>query len=148
MSKAVALATKLLLNPKGSLYRIMPRSERMALLQGLRGEEGDGIAEIVIRISDTYGNMPVTYGQDGNGDDAIVYLHYFHGGIDAWITEKDMSGLPEEGDYDQAFGLQSLGGGIKQAGLGYISLIELAENGIELDLHWTPKTLREVKADL
>ena len=37
--------------------------------------------------------MPVTYKQDGLGDDAIVYLHYFVGGADWYITEKDKSGV-------------------------------------------------------
>ena len=72
-------------------------------------------------------------------DDAIVYLHYFKGNMDWYITEKDMI----EEEQNQAFGYADLGLGFGE--LGYISLIELAENGVELDLHWTPKTLREVK---
>ena len=36
--------------------------------------------------------------------------------------------------------------GMDCAELGYISIEELTEYGAELDLHWTPKTLREVKA--
>jgi len=59
--------------------------------------------------------------------------------MDWYITEKDM------GDEQiQAFGLADLGMGFPE--LGYISIEELVENGVELDLHWTPKTLAEVKS--
>lgn len=44
------------------------------------------------------------YEQDGKGEEAIVTLHYFRGGMDWFITEKDME--PEQ---HQAFGLADLG---------------------------------------
>lgn len=44
----------------------------------------------------------------------------------------------------QAFGLADLGYGGE---LGYISIVELLECGAELDLHWTPQTLAEVKRE-
>ena len=86
--------------------------------------------------------MPVTYKQDGLGDDAIVYLHYFVGGADWYITEKDKSGVGNV----QAFGLADL---FQDGGeLGYISIKELISTEVraELDTFWTPKTLREIKA--
>lgn len=83
--------------------------------------------------------MPVTYAQDGLGDDAVVHLHYFYGGGDWWFTEKDV-----DGGVDQAFGMVDLGHGPE---LGYISIAELVRLKVmDLDLHWVPKTLREVKA--
>jgi len=36
--------------------------------------------------------MPVTWEQDGAGDDAMVYLQYFYGGSDCTFTEKDVLG--------------------------------------------------------
>ncbi len=105
---------------------------------GTRGEEGDYFFDKIDELYKTITTMPKTYEQDGKGDDAIVYLHYFRGGMDWYITERDM-----ETDQHQAFGLANLGYGSE---LGYISIEELKENGVEIDMHWTPKTLREVKA--
>ncbi|MBL0011067.1 MAG: DUF2958 domain-containing protein [Nitrosomonas sp.] len=81
--------------------------------------------------------MPKTYGQDGMGDKAIAYLHYFSGGSDWYITEKDM-----EDEQLQAFGLANLGQGGE---LGYISIQELIDAGVEIDLYWTPKTIGQIK---
>ncbi len=82
--------------------------------------------------------MPKTYEQDGKGDQAVAYLHYFKGGSDWWITEKDMGDQQE-----QAFGLASING--YEPELGYISIVELTENDIELDFYWEPKTVGEIK---
>jgi hypothetical protein len=89
--------------------------------------------------------MPKTYDLDGKGDEALVTLHYFAGGSANWyITEKDASAAEgEEPGHHQAFGLADLGYGPE---LGYISIPELLEAGAELDLHFTPKTLGELKA--
>jgi hypothetical protein len=86
--------------------------------------------------------MPVTYATDGQGDDATVHLHYFTGGCDWYITEKD-AGTPDEPGQRQAFGLANLGYGGE---LGYISIAELIANGAELDLYWRAVPLRTVKA--
>ena len=100
-----------------------------------RGWFRDKLLELVQVIE----AMPVTYAQDGLGDDAVVHLHYFYGGGDCWITEKDV-----DGGVDQAFGMVDLGHGPE---LGYISIRELVRLKVmDLDLHWTPKTLTEVKA--
>ena len=108
-----------------------------------RGEEGDFFRSKLVEYAERVATMPHTYQQDGKGDDALVYLHYFGGSADWWITEKDM-----EVEQHQAFGYADLFGDGQCAELGYISLVELCGiAGVELDLHWTPKTLREVKAD-
>lgn len=94
-------------------------------------------------ISDMYKavtTMPKTYEQDGKGDEAIVYLHYFNGGSDWYITENDKEMPPK-----QAFGYVVLNGDTQNAELGYISITELVQNGVELDLHFEPKTLKEIK---
>lgn len=74
------------------------------------------------------------------GDQAVVYLHYFYGRCDWFITEKDVEG---DGTV-QAFGMANLGYGGE---LGYISIEEIVQSDspIELDLHWQPKTLSEIK---
>lgn len=100
-----------------------------------RGWFRDKLLELVQVIE----AMPVTYAQDELGDDAVVHLHYFYGGGDWWITEKDV-----DGGVDQAFGLVDLGHGPE---MGYISIAEMVRLKVmDLDLHWVPKTLCEVKA--
>ena len=87
--------------------------------------------------------LPKLYAQDGKGEEAIVYVHFFT----TWnywewfITEYN----PETGE---AFGL------VKgdETEYGYISIKELEgythRNGmkIERDKYFTPKTLSEVKS--
>ena len=101
------------------------------------GEEGQFFRGMMVEMANLFQGMPKTYEQDGKGDDAIASLHYFRGGSDFYITEKDMG----DGQH-QAFGLANLGYG---AELGYISIVELLENNFELDLYFTPCTLREIK---
>ena len=114
-------------------------SQLEAMGDGVRGEEGEFFKTLFVKLAETITNMPVTYKTDGQGNEAIVHLHYFRGNMDWYITEKDM------GDEQiHAFGLADLGMGHPE--LGYISIEELVANGIELDLYWTPKTLAEVKS--
>lgn len=104
----------------------------------VNGEEGNFFLNKMAELVNLFKTMPKTYEQDGKGDEAIVSLHYFKNGMDWYITERDQ----EEMQY-QAFGLADLG--IGQPELGYISIEEITDNGAEIDLHWTPKTLGEVK---
>ena len=117
----------------------VPSDQFKTMLAGLRGEERGFFRESFRAIEKTIESMPVTYAQDGLGNDAVVHLHYFFGGCDWWITEKDI-----EGGIDQAFGLVDLGHGPE---LGYISIRELMTmRSINLDLHWEPQTLAQLKA--
>ncbi len=87
--------------------------------------------------------MPEVYGQDGMGDEAIAYLHYFYGSSDWYITEKDTSD-----EQHQAFGYVILNGDTQNAELGYISIEEMKSlNKPELDLYYTPQTLGEIKSE-
>ena len=112
-----------------------------AMGDGVRGEEGEFFKSLFVKTAQTIQNMPKTGETDGQGDDAVVYLHYFMGNMDWFITEKDMI----EDEQYQAFGLADLGMGYPE--LGYISIEEITSAGAELDLYWTPKTLREVKEE-
>jgi hypothetical protein len=109
------------------------------IASGCRTEEKEFFFEKIKELSNTFNTMPVTYEQDGKGEKAIVYFHYFCGNMDWYIIEKDTGN-----SQTQAYGYCDLGTGLPE--LGYISLIELAHNSIEIDLHWTPTTLGEVKA--
>jgi len=86
--------------------------------------------------------MPKTYESTAKGRAALAHLHYFIGGCDWWIVEKDAD--PDHAGQVQAFGIADLGMG---AELGYISIPELLENGAALDLYYTdPKTIGELLA--
>jgi hypothetical protein len=114
-----------------------------AIVSLCTGEEGEFFMQKIIDLEKLISTVPVTYEQDGEGDSAIVYLHYFHAGCDWYITEKDI-----EGEVQQAFGFAILNGDRDNAELGYISIAELVGNGAELDLYFEPCRLAEIKTKL
>lgn len=107
----------------------------------LKSNEKAFFIEAVDRIYSTIEVMPKTYEQDGKEDQATAYLHYFTSNGDFYITEKDI-----DDGVTQVFGLSSIGDFYPE--LGYISITELVKNGAEIDLHFEPKTLSEIKAGL
>lgn len=122
------------------LKQFINPSQLQTMIDNCKGEEKDFFISKLKEIADLIANMSETYEQDGKGDDAIVYLHYFMGGMDWHIIEKDSD--PDGDGQIQAFGLANLGHG---AELGYISIAELLENNIELDLFFEPITLGKLK---
>lgn len=121
------------------LTHFMGRNQLRAIRDGLKGEEQAFFQEKIAAYADAIRAMPKVYEQDGLGDKAIVHLHYFKGNQDWFITERDIT-LAQH----QAFGLADL---FNDGGeLGYISIAELIQHGVEFDLYWTPKTLADVKA--
>ena len=137
-TESVALSTakhNLLTN----LSKFMGKSQKSCLADNLRGEERVYFAEMLNALTKRIKGMPVSYQTDGQGNNAIAHLHYFSAGSDWYITEKDM-----DGDTPQAFGLAKLYS-MEDAELGYISIEELIQNEVELDLHWKPITIGEVK---
>jgi len=112
------------------------KSQLAAIDAGVWSEERQFFYDKLVEMAEIITKMPVTYETDGQGLDAIVKLHYFTGGADWYITERDM----EEAQL-QAFGKADLGYGGE---LGYISIVEILECGAELDLHWTQKPLSEL----
>ena len=132
-----------------TLRHFIGSSQRRAILAGLRGEEAQYFRDTLDRLAGIIAAMPATYGQE-DAESPIAYLHYFAGGQASWwITEKDAGSPddpePEKGRQHQAFGLANLyqdGGEI-----GYISIAEIIENGGELDFHFTPKMLAEIRRE-
>jgi hypothetical protein len=118
------------------LCHFIGRSQRQAIRYGLAGEEGGHFADILADLCATVDAMPKPYETENQGENAIVHLHYFKGGCDWWITERDSSAQQL-----QAFGLASLG---YEPELGYISIDELLAEGVELDLYWTPRPLADI----
>ncbi len=121
------------------MNRWMSEAQNKAVIAGLMGEEWQFFADKMKELAGVIATMPKTYDQDGKGDDAVAHLHYFRGAGDWYITEKDMEGHGTE----QAFGLADLYGDGGE--LGYISIIELAEAGVELDFHFKPKTIGQIR---
>lgn len=108
------------------------------------GEEKEYFIEKIHEYAKRIDEMPHSYQTDGQGKNAIAHLHYFLGGCNWYITEKDMGCDTDEikGVQHQAFGLADLGMGYPE--LGYISIDEIIKNGGEFDLHWTPKALKDI----
>ena len=111
----------------------------------MRGEEGDFFREKMVELARVVDAMPKTGETDGQGEDAIVHIHYFAGSQANWyITEKDVGCADDEPSdlQSQAFGKADLFGDGGE--LGYISIAEIIANNGELDFHWTPKPLKEI----
>ena len=98
--------------------------------------EGQYFKDKLKEIQNTISTMPQTYETDGQGYDAIAYLHYFKGGGDWYIVEKDM-----QDEQLQAYGLVNLGYG---AELVYISIEELIGNNVEMDLYFEPMKIKNL----
>ncbi len=122
------------------ISRFIPALQQLFLAELTQGEQGQFYREKLVELKKTIASMPVTYAQDGLGDNAIVHLRYFTESSDWYITEKDMEG---DGTL-QAYGYAEIFTG--EGELGYISIAELVRNPhVELDLYWTPRTLGECK---
>jgi hypothetical protein len=125
----------------------MSRGQAACVRSILRGEEGDWMRGKLAEMQAVVDGMPVTGETDGQGDAAMVGLHFFRGSADVWLTELD-KGCPDDEPEDyqsQAFGLVDLGQGWG-AEMGYVSVPEILGAGLELDLHWTPVTVGELRA--
>jgi hypothetical protein len=126
-----------------NLLGFLSNSQVIVVRQCLKGEEGEWFADKMIELDALITNMSKTYEQNGKGDETVVYLHYFKEGADWFITEKDSD--PNGEGHVQAFGLADL---FNDGGeLGYISIVELCQNDAELDFHFAPRTLGQVKQE-
>ena len=127
------------------LGNFIGRNQAAVLGDLLRGEERLAIAEQILSVWETIKTMPVSYEMDGKEQkDVTVQLHYFLGGMDVWVTEKDFGEAREWTPVTpqlQAFGLIDLNG---EPEMGYVSLQEVTEAGMELDLHWVKTDLESI----
>jgi hypothetical protein len=118
------------------LSRFISTAQLQAISSLCDGEEKQFFYDKLVELANIVETMPVSYATDGQGNQAIVHLHYFTAGADWYITERDV-----ETEQLQAFGLANLGYGGE---LGYISIVELLKCGAELDLCWQPRKLSEI----
>ena len=129
-----------------SLKHFIGESQHKCLLSLFRGEERQYFFDKIVALTETIQKMPTSYQTDGQGDSAVAVLHYFKGGLDYYITEKDLGSTDdppdERGKQIQAFGVTNTGHG---AELGYIDISTLIAHNVEIDLYWKPTALREIK---
>lgn len=123
-----------------TLRPFIGRAQLAVIGAAVYGPERQFFIDKLCELADLVATMPETYEQDGKGDQAVAYLHYFRAGMDWYITERDSD--PDGNGQLQAFGLADLGYGGE---LGYICIEELIGAGVELDLHFTPRTLATIQ---
>jgi len=111
------------------------QSQHIAMINGCYGEEGQYFVDTFKALAKRINEMPVAY-QNRNGFDSMVYLHYFVGGSDIYITEKGL----EEGAVP-AYGFVVLNDDFEQLEVGYISLSDLSK-------YYHPGTKAVVSLDL
>lgn len=120
-----------------SLDAFMPGRQRRTVLELiLTSEERDFFIDKMVELAALAQQIPEIGQTDGQGDDAIVHLHYFGHG-DWWVVEKSRTN-------DEAFGFANLG----YPELGYIGMDEIRQSNVELDFHFQPTPLKEIKEDL
>lgn len=128
---------------KGNEYLVnwIPKMQlKTTIALSIQCEEKQFFKDKLAEIAELTKNMPGPRGQDDIAD-PTVYLHYFFGGSDWYILERDSSN-----EQHQCFGWAILNGDTWNAELGYISINELMSvSAMQLDYHWTPKPLSEVK---
>ncbi|MEB8535544.1 DUF2958 domain-containing protein [Acidithiobacillus ferriphilus] len=120
-----------------AVHGILPKAQRAFVQQLLRGPEARFFSDKMRELEAMLPTIPDLRETDGQGEDAVVHLHYFTGSADWYITE-----MVRDPDYaGDAFGLADLGMGFPE--LGYMSLPEIM--GVaELDFHFAPRPLRLV----
>jgi len=88
----------------------------------------------LIRINKELGNIPT---KDQNSEDAIAYAHYFYGGSDWYILDRD--------GYETFFGYAILNNDVQMSEYGRVGVDEIVNNGkVELDFYFTPKSLKKI----
>ncbi len=122
------------------LRKFVSTFEYESLSDMMMGEEKEAGFEILDRVGAILETMPSTYDTENIPvEQKIVFLHYFKGGSDWYIVEKDK--LPVQ---RQAFGYAILNGDEMNGEWGYISIMELIMANVELDFYWDPKPFGEV----
>jgi hypothetical protein len=117
-------AEKFASHAKSALKPFLSTAQYQAMLKYCKGEEGEFFESKFEEMADRIKIMPKTYETEKTAD-PVVTLHYFLGGSDWYIIEKDM-----EDGVSQAFGYAILNGDLMCAELGYISITELVETGL------------------
>jgi hypothetical protein len=124
-----------------TLRPFLSASQFAHMREACRGEDGKLSMCKVVDLARQIATMPKTFEQGGKGDQASAQLHYFLGASDWFIIERDFSG-----GVKQALGYVIPDGDSERAELVNISIEEITRKGAELDLHFTPCAIAEIKA--
>ena len=118
--------------------KFMGANQLKAMADGIRSGEGQFFIDKACEMAEIIKNMPKSSETRGQGKEAVIILHYFTGSWDWYIVEKDI-------DTDGKGQIQTFGmvDGFERE-MGYINLKEITSAGAELDLHWTPKKLKDI----
>lgn len=127
-----------------ALAAYLPEGQYAVTRAGLAGPDKTFFSAKMRELVTVIETMPRSYDTDGQGDQALAYLHYFTGSADWYITELDRD-TDGQGQI-QAFGLADLGMGFPE--LGYISIPEIVAHGAEMDYHFTPRSLEDIRLEL
>jgi bifunctional non-homologous end joining protein LigD len=121
----------------------VPVGQLATLKELVKGGEGNFYAEKIQEMAQTVRTMPQTGETREQGEKAVVQLRYFWGDYcEALITEKDKgnAGEADPGQH-QAFGSVDTGVGHE---LGFVSIAEIIQTPVELDLYFEPKSLEVI----
>ncbi len=131
-------------DPAQVLATYMGHPQWVVLQSLMDGSEESGFfKEIAAHLRRSVEAMPAAGGQRLDEEAPMVYLHYFLGASDVWVLEK-----AEGGGVEQVFAFSLLNGDHQMAELGSVDLSELLPVGFELDFHFEPKPLSEVRESL
>jgi len=125
-----------------AIKHFLSREQAQVMRTLMDGEEGPYFQAKAREMAGIILGMPKTH-ETANNPDPVVYLHYFNGGSDWYVFERDM--------YEeqlQTYCYACLNGWYDCAEVGLVSIEELCENGVELDLHWSPRPLSAIKEEL
>lgn len=132
-----------------NLKHFIGKNQLACMRDACGGEEGEFFRNMISDLKNTLATMPKTYEtEDQETGEKLATLHYFSGGSDWYIIERD-AGSPDDevqGIQVQAFGFACLNGDTDNAEYGYISIQELIENGVELDLYYKPEKMKDIRA--
>jgi hypothetical protein len=122
------------------LNQFIGKSQIAVLEEAIKGEEGLHFSQMLLTLYNNILSIPKPYETEDQGDVASVRLHYFNGGSDWYIIERDI-----DGEQIQCFGFACLNGDKQNAEFGYINIAELIKYGVELDLYYKPQTVEDIK---
>ena len=122
------------------LNQFIGKGQIAVLEEAIKGEEGLHFSQMLLTLYNNILSIPKPYETEDQGDVASVRLHYFNGGSDWYIIERDI-----DGEQIQCFGFACLNGDKQNAEFGYINIAELIKYGVELDLYYKPQTVEDIK---
>ena len=123
-----------------NLNQFIGKSQIAVLEEAIKGEEGLHFSQMLLTLYNNILAIPKPYETEDQGDAVPVRLHYFKGGSDWYIIERDI-----DGEQIQCFGFACLNGDKQNAEFGYINIAELIKYGVELDLYYKPQTVEDIK---